>query len=582
MHSCRAATRATPRLCAPRFTTAVRLSRLPRFPSPLVTPLQTARRGLRTRVGVSSHELLRAAEKDEPATSMLRPPPAGMDMQYVLSKVPDVSLYKTEDAVWSAPNFRSAWSSLYKLYAELLESDPERAKALREADWHGLALCTSYAETLHLLSLLPPSLRSAITQHPLFDSAQVEELFVHLGQDVEVRGSGGWVLQLPPPTADELQYLIKQIGRFGSDGRGCVAHTVHRASVWRGRHGEVLGVTLRVGRYVPGVARALLPLAQRGSLLILSQAGMGKTTLLRDLAAGLAQSRGMPRVTVVDTSNEIGGDGPIPLPYLGRCRRIQVPAREEQSRVMVEVIQNHTPEYLIVDEIATEAEAEAAWSIAQRGVHLIGTCHGESLEGLLQNRALNLLVGGAAQAFLSNEERRLRNKTKKTVLERPFDSPFQFVVELHARNKAHLYVDVNKAVDLVLDDQSARGNASVGGPIDLREPLPVPIQRLLQLQDKQKRQLRHPDAREGHQAGKEGVEEDSLCDNAPFHVVDADGYTVALEERQGRGTDREGDSVPSLTSYNAQDSPTRGKNQAKHRRRKNSDEQLYKDLRGFF
>ncbi|KPI90169.1 putative YCF45 [Leptomonas seymouri] len=546
-----------------------------------VTPLLTARRGLRTKAGVNTHELLRAAEMDEPVTSTLRPPPCGMDMKYILSKVPDVSLYQRESAVWSAPNFRAAWSRLHKLYAEFLESDPERAKALLETDWNGLALCTSYAETLHLMSLLAPSLREAIVQHPLFDSAQVEEFFVHVGQDVEVRGGGGWVIQLPPPTVEELQFLVKQIGRFGSDGRGCVAHTAHRASGWRGRHGEMLGVTLRVGRYVPGVARALLPLAQTGSLLIISKAGMGKTTLLRDLASGLAQNRGMPRVTVVDTSNEIGGDGPIPLPYLGRCRRIQVPTREDQSRVMTEVIQNHTPECLIVDEIATEADAEAAWSIAQRGVRLIGTCHGETLEGLLQNRALNLLVGGAAQAFLSNEERRLRNKTKKTVLERPFSAPFQFVVELHLRNKAHLYVDVNKAVDLVLDDQSARGNASVGGSVDLREPLPPHIERLLELQGKQKRQLERGLERDGLDAGDAYSVGDAF-EELPSQAVniDSDGYAIA-SERRGRDTSRE-DASAGVLSYGTRSSSGHSRKSVRHRQRKSVDEELYKEIRGFF
>lgn len=539
-----------------------------------------ARRSLRTRDGVNTQARLRAAEKDEPATSTLRPPPSGMDLQYILSRVPDMSLYQTEDAVWSAPTFRSAWSTLHQRCAELLETDPEAAQRVRDTDGKGLALCTSYAETLHLMSLLSPTLRSGITQHPLFNSAEVEEFFVHVGQDVEVRGSGGWVLQLPPPSADELQFLVKQVGRFGSDGRGCVANTAHRASVWRGRHGEVLGVTLRVGRYVPGVARALLPLILRGSLLIISKAGMGKTTLLRDIATGLAQQRGMPRVTVVDTSNEIGGDGPIPLPYLGRCRRIQVATREDQSRVMTEVIQNHSPEYLLVDELATAAEAEAAWSIAQRGVHLIGTCHGESLEGLIQNRALNLLVGGAAQTFLSNEERRLRNKTKKSVLERPFSAPFQFVVELQSRHKAHLYVDVNKAVDLVLDDQVAQGNASVGGPIDLRETLPAHILRLLEVQDKQRRLLQQKSERVGQPAGAETLEAEALRLASGGGSVDKDGYSVPSSARDG------GDgSEASSTEFAVHDEDRYERRQRKsmrHRQRKNADEELYKELRGFF
>ncbi|XQJ29059.1 hypothetical protein NXY56_005095 [Leishmania guyanensis] len=540
-------------------------------------------RNLRTRVGANTNERLLAAERDEPATTSARPPPSGMDLSYITAKMPDLlPTYQTESAVWSARTFRSAWSTLHKAYASFLKTDPARAAELRAKDWKGLALYNSYAETLHLMSFLFPALRTAITQHPSFDYTQVEELFVHLGQDVEVRGSGGWVIQLPPPTTAELQYLMKHIGRFGADGRGCVANTAHRASVWRGRHGEALGVTLRVGRYVPGAARALLPLARRGSLLILSKAGMGKTTLLRDLAAGLAQDPLTPRVTVVDTSNEIGGDGPIPLPYLGRCRRIQVPRREDQSRVMIEVIQNHTPDYLIVDEIATEEEAEAAWSISQRGVHMIGTCHGEHLEGLLQNRALNLLVGGAAQAFLSNEERRLRNKTKKTVLERPYNSPFSFVVELHARNRAHLYVDVNKAVDLALDEQSAKLNAAIGAAVELSELLPSRVERLLLLQDEKTRKLKGASGSTEHDADLgEDKDDATALSSASQHTMDEEGYTFLADNDSGP----QGNCSAVHSTFAAPNHASGRCTQrraGKQRRPRKTDADLWRELKGFF
>ncbi|KAK7201092.1 hypothetical protein NESM_000169400 [Novymonas esmeraldas] len=551
-----------------------------------VRPLWESRRHIRLRVGANTSERLAAAARDAPATASARPPPSGTELSYITAKMPSiVPELQTEPAVWAAGTFRAAWSTLHKTYASLLETDPARAAELREKDWRELALCSAYAEALHLMSLLSPSLRAAITQHPTFDHTQVEEIFVHLGQDVEVRGGGGGVIQLPPPTVPELQFLVRQIGRFGTDGRGCVANTAHRASVWRGREGEALGVTLRVGRYVPGAAEALLPLAQRGSVLILSKAGVGKTTLLRDLAAGLAQGPRLPRVTVVDTSNEIGGDGPLPLPYLGRCRRIQVPRREEQSRVMTEVIQNHTPDYLIVDEIATEAEAEAAWSISQRGVHLIGTCHGEHLESLLQNRALNLLVGGAAQAFLSNEERRLRNKTKKTVLERPFNSPFSCVVELHARDCGHVYVDVNKAVDLILDDQPARSNADVGAGVILSAPLPVRLEKLLQLQDRRKAKAAAAHTSVDPNSALDAGDSDDTADyDTPLgYSVDEEGYTLPPAQRTGRRGDAVGGGA---STAHAPPHPERRRERppqhGRPRRARKTDGMLLDELQGLF
>ncbi|EPY33050.1 single-stranded nucleic acid binding protein R3H domain-containing protein [Angomonas deanei] len=349
---------------------------------------------------------------------------------------------------------------------------------MRTNDLVALASCTSHLETLHLLSLLPPTLRHSLQSHPDFVFSELEELFLHVGQCIEARG-GEWTVILAPPTPEELLHLLKKLGKFGEDGRSAVPGTSHRASVWRGKSGESLGVTIRVGRYIPNAAQALVPLAESGSVLIISKAGKGKTTLLRDLSSALAHQASLPRVTVVDTSNEIGGDAAPPLAFLGRCRRMQVPTRSEQGKKMIEVIQNHSPEFLVVDEIASEEEANAAWSITQRGVHLVASCHGENLTGLLQNKELNLLVGGAAQAFLSNEERRLRNKLKKSILERPHASPFDFVVELRAKNKGYLYHNVNKAVDLILDGQDASNDVSVGCALALHEPLPERLRRIV-------------------------------------------------------------------------------------------------------
>ncbi|EPY22109.1 R3H domain-containing protein [Strigomonas culicis] len=459
----------------------------------------------------------------------------------------------TEPTIWQSATLQEAWRAYHAAYMAASAADPPRAAELRDADLVTLAQCTAHVETQHLLSLLPAALREALVQHPDFALSTVEEFFVHVGQDVEVRGDD-WVVRLPPPSLDDLHQLLARVGRFGADGRGCVPGTAHRVSVWRGRRGESLGVTLRVGRYVPNAAKALLPLALQGSVLILSKAGKGKTTLLRDLSSSLAHEASMPRVTVVDTSNEIGGDGPLPMAFLGRCRRLQVARREDQGRSMIEVIQNHSPEFLVVDELANAEEADAAWSIAQRGVNLVGTCHGERLADLLQNRALNLLVGGAAHAFLSNEERRLRNKTKKTILERPHVSPFDFVVELHTRSKGHLYHDVNRAVDLLLDGQDASQNASVGCELRLSEALPEQVE----LTIKKGKSSTNPFASTALDEGEVATSFKSYTDR--------DGYTsFPGDDKRQRGNHAH--------SY----SNRRGAGGGNKQKRK-SDEQLYSEL----
>lgn len=499
--------------------------------------LCTTVRAFRTRLRALTSDALRSAYRDEPLTSSVRAPPSAVSLSYIKGKILQTHPMETqEETIWTAPTIQEAWRALHRAYMAAQETDLLRAASILEKDMVFLALCTSHAEIMHLLALLPADLRRAITEHSAFESVEVEEFFIHVGMDIEVRG-GDWVVQLPPPTVEELHHILRNMGRFGEDGRGCIASTAHRVSVWRGRRQESLGVTVRVGRFVPNAARALLPLAQKGSVLILSRAGVGKTTLLRDVASALARISAKPRVTVVDTSNEIGGDSPIPMQFLGRCRRIQVPRREEQSRLMSEVIQNHSPEYLIVDELATKQEAEAAWSIAQRGVHLVATCHGESLAGLLHNQSLNLLVGGTAHAFLSNEERRLRNKSKKTVLERPHASPFRFVVELRERGYGHIYADVNKAVDLILDGHSAKEYASVGCEAAIDAPLPAQLCRIMANQERAQSQ------RDGEQQHDDSSECRSYRSVAR-ESVDSDGYSVRTDDiRRKKPTKKSSDSL---------------------------------------
>lgn len=400
--------------------------------------------------------------------------PHATSLSNALDLLPHVAAMQTDPVVWSCSSIADAWSKMHEVIREAQDSNtPSRVEELRKNDLKALALCTAHAEILCLMNLFPGELKDAIMRNPRFSTSTVEEFYLHLGQDIEVRGDS-WLVRLPPPSLEDLRHTLKEVGEIGEDGRGCIESTAHRVSVWRGKNRTVLGITVRVGRYVPNAARAIIPLAAKGNVLILSKAGMGKTTLLRDLGASMANS-GLSRVTVVDTSNEVGGDSAAPMAFLGRCRRIQVPQRNMLSQVMAEVIQNHSPEVLIVDELVSAEEAQAAWSISQRGVRLVATCHGESLEGLLQNQSLKLLVGGTAQAFLSNEERRLRHKQKKTVLERPYSSPFDFVVEIVERNRAFVYTDVNRAVDLVLDDKKPKRNAAVGGYACLTDDLPEQI-----------------------------------------------------------------------------------------------------------
>jgi stage III sporulation protein SpoIIIAA len=284
-----------------------------------------------------------------------------------------------------------------------------------------------------LLTALPADIRGVIASHP--HRPQLLEVVLDLGRRPEARflgGVGGEFLRDEPITWADLQAAEAAVGQFGGDNRAGVEGTLHRISAIRNRRGAVIGLTCRVGRAVTGhisLIRDILPVPN--SILFLGRPGVGKTTVIREMARVLADEL-HKRVVIVDTSNEIGGDGDVPHPAIGGARRMQVPDPSAQHRVMVEAVENHMPEVVIVDEIGTEAEALACRTIAERGVQLVGTAHGQLLDNLMKNPTLSDLVGGIQSVTLGDDEARARG-TQKSVLERRAPPTFPLVIEMRDR-----------------------------------------------------------------------------------------------------------------------------------------------------
>ena len=248
-------------------------------------------------------------------------------------------------------------------------------------------------------------------------------------------------------TRSEIDEVVSRIGEFDADNRAGIERTLHRISAIRNKHGAIVGLTCRVGRAVYGTIDIIEDLVLSGkSILLLGRPGIGKTTMLREAARILAEKT---RVVIVDTSNEIGGDGDVPHPAVGRARRMQVAQPSLQHEVMIEAVENHNPEVIVIDEIGRELEAAAARTIAERGVQLVATAHGRTLENLLLNPTLSDLVGGIESVTLSDEEARRRG-TQKTVLERRAPSTFDVLIEIQERNRLAVHADVAEAVDTLL------------------------------------------------------------------------------------------------------------------------------------
>jgi len=299
-----------------------------------------------------------------------------------------------------------------------------------------------------LIDILPAEIQQVLETHPSRDS--LIEVVMDLGRLPEARfhNQAEYLCDVPV-SQEQLNDCIERVGLFGGDNRAGIERTLHRISAIRNRSGKIIGLTCRVGRAVFGTIGMIRDLVETGqSILMLGRPGVGKTTALREIARVLADELNK-RVVIIDTSNEIAGDGDVTHPAIGRARRMQVARPELQHQVMIEAVENHMPEVIVIDEIGTELEAMAARTIAERGVQLVGTAHGNQIENLIKNPTLSDLVGGIQAVTLGDDEAR-RRRSQKTVLERKAPPTFEIAVEMLERQRWVVHESVADTVDNLL------------------------------------------------------------------------------------------------------------------------------------
>jgi stage III sporulation protein SpoIIIAA len=299
-----------------------------------------------------------------------------------------------------------------------------------------------------LLDALTPHISDPLRNRP--DKHELLEVVMDLGRAPQARFPGREVVLSDRDVSEaDIEYVVAHVSEFGEDNRAGIERTLHRISCIRNRRGRIVGLTCRVGRAIFGTIATIEEIIRtEQSVLLLGRPGVGKTTMLREVARVLADEMNK-RVIIVDTSNEIAGDGDIPHPAIGSARRMQVARPQQQHAVMIEAVENHMPEVIVIDEIGTELEAQAARTIAERGVQLVGTAHGNTLENLMANPTLTDLIGGIQSVTLGDEEARRRG-TQKSILERKAPPTFSVVVEIQSWNRVAIHVDVAETVDSIL------------------------------------------------------------------------------------------------------------------------------------
>ena len=300
-----------------------------------------------------------------------------------------------------------------------------------------------------LLNLLPQRITKLLNKQK--NLKELREVVLDLGREPEFRFAQNEIMYIENDVISQgdIDYVVSKIGQFNDDNRAGIERSLHRISCMRNRMGKIIGLTCRVGRSICGTIDIISDIVSSNkSLLIMGGPGVGKTTMLREIARVLSTDYGK-RVVVVDTSNEIAGDGDIAHPAIGRARRMQVTHSTQQHAVMIEAVENHMPQIIIVDEIGTEEEAQAARTIAERGVQLIGTAHGSTIDNLIKNPTLCDLIGGIHSVILGDEEAKRRN-TSKSVLERKAPPTFQVLIELNDRHTLGIYRDIALTVDAIL------------------------------------------------------------------------------------------------------------------------------------